>query len=110
MTDRPPNSTDKNRIKGKYVRNHTPMFSAGWAPAALVKARGGVYARVRPARSPGFMMLLKIRFPLSAALIWLALPFVGCGGDPAPTREWTPADHGQPQVDPTEGQNRAVSA
>ena len=34
----------------------------------------------------------------AAAAICLALVagLAGCGGDPPPTREWTPADHGQP--------------
>src|SRR5262245_9908515 len=45
-----------------------------------------------------------------ASLALIAIASVGCG-DPAPTREWTPADHGQPSATDAESdEGRAAPA
>ena len=46
----------------------------------------------RTKRLPG-RALCRVITSVITGLVWLS----ACGGDPAPKREWTPADHGQPQ-------------
>ena len=56
--------------------------------STLVKATSNVYLR----RSMRVLILGR----LLACVFLLAAYGAACGGEPAPKREWTPSDHGQP--------------